>query len=529
MARAREESWIGRLGDLKAEYEAARDSRFRRRRTGLGGNADAHVMSPQQMWIIREYVRDMDRNDSVIGQLVDRANDNIVRNGPRPEPNTGDSGLDRALKDMWADFWCDPFECDARQQFSGPEMDRFVLRHQFIDGDIFAILTDDEGIQLHEADRCISPTYSRNSNIVHGVLKDDRDRRLGFYFTKKWMQQWRSVLVADTQFFDRVDEDGELRVLQMYDPKRVTQTRGLTAFHAILNTAGMLEDTEFAMLVQAQMVACIAWFLEQTEADTSPPPKSDSELAPKDPLEHLQALSPGQFLKGKKGQKLHGFQPNVPNPTHMPFIKHQLRKVGANIGMPLELVLMDLTDSKFHGYRGAMEQAKIGFRCRQTQLDARWNRPKWRWFVRMMKERGELSNAALRKRKVDPFRHAWKHPRWPYVDPKTDAEADVVRLNNIMISPTALAAEQDRSYEETLDQTVRDNTLAIETAIEASHSVFKRTGVEVPWIQFLKLTLEDQDASEALVAQAVAETDEQDGDTADDENPLASRNGVVAA
>jgi hypothetical protein len=72
--------------DPRSDYAAATPSRFRRTRVGLFGSADCHYGNEMQFVRMREYVRDMDRNDAVIGQLTDRAVANIVQKGFTFEP-----------------------------------------------------------------------------------------------------------------------------------------------------------------------------------------------------------------------------------------------------------------------------------------------------------------------------------------------------------------------------------------------------------------------------------------------------------
>src|SRR5690242_18649023 len=79
---------------MKSDYEAMNESRFRRNRSGVnssGGAADTHYSSEPRFVRMREYARAMFRDDPVIGFLVERAVDNVIRTGFRPEAMTGDA------------------------------------------------------------------------------------------------------------------------------------------------------------------------------------------------------------------------------------------------------------------------------------------------------------------------------------------------------------------------------------------------------------------------------------------------------
>src|SRR4051812_21975832 len=88
----------------KADYNAAQPSRFRRQRVGLYGSGDAHYASEWAFIRVREYARDMERNDALVGAILDRAVDNTVRTGFVLEPKTGDPKLNKDLKARWDDW-----------------------------------------------------------------------------------------------------------------------------------------------------------------------------------------------------------------------------------------------------------------------------------------------------------------------------------------------------------------------------------------------------------------------------------------
>ena len=100
---------------LRSDYSAAKSSRFRRRRTGvnsLGSGADWHVRNESDYLRMMEDARDMDRNDVVVGQVLDRATTNIIQDGFTLDPQTGDKDVNQHLKGQWEDWAGDPDQCD---------------------------------------------------------------------------------------------------------------------------------------------------------------------------------------------------------------------------------------------------------------------------------------------------------------------------------------------------------------------------------------------------------------------------------
>jgi len=476
------------LSKIKAAYQAGIPSRFQRIRHRLHGTADAHYSSRLEFNRIREYARDMDRNDAIIGQLTDRAVGNIVGSGFRLIPQTGDKEIDKLHQQRFNKWAKKPSSCDVKSKFSFRAMEGLTLRHRFIDGDIFAIPTDETKVQLVEGQYVASPANTRDG-IVHGVELDDQEKVVRYWFQKPELIDREinvdKVAVGPEGYEKRpaFDRDGNPLVLHIFDPKRVTQSRGVSAFAPVFNITGMFEDTNFAKLVQQQIASCIAMFIERENdfqlGSRRSQTEDDSTTA------QLEEISPGLVIRGKKGEKMHAFSPNLQIGEWSDHARMLLRMVGAAIGMPLTLVLLDTTNTTFHGYRGELQQAQMGFKRVQDSLEEQFHRPVYEWLIRQWYSDQEI--ALYASRGIDLFNHRWSRPGWPYFDPKTEAEADVVALENLLISPRDLANARGRDWEDIVRETVEDRSLAIRLAVEESQAILSDLGLEVDWRDLLNL------------------------------------------
>lgn len=466
---------------IKAEYAATLPSRFRRTRNYLGGGADSHYANPQHFWQMREYVRDMDRNDGVFGQLVDRAitNEGVLR----PIPQTGDEGLNKEIVDRWEAWAENPIECDLARKHAFPEIARLVRRHETIDGDIFALPLDTGQLQVVEGDNVCSP-MNLGGDVIHGVRLDEYGGPIEYWFARTRNAQRFAHTVSKSYWspsdYDRkpaLDENGEPVVIHVFDPSRISQSRGITAFHAIFDTSGMLEDLNFAKLIQAQVVSSIAAFIQrdrdyQTGARTN-------ETQADGTVQVLEEVSPGLMYRLRPGETIQGFSPAVPNPEHLPYVRFMLRMIGAAIGMPLSLVLLDTAETTFHGYRGEIQQAEIGFEWRRESIARRFYRPTYRRKIREWYP-NRLSDPRI-------FKHKWRGKGFPYVDPFTDAQADKIRRDNLFVSPRDLAVEHGNDWESIVEETVEDNERMIKRAQEAAARLSTGTD-KVTWREVLSLS-----------------------------------------
>lgn len=457
--------------DLRSDYSGAKASRFRRRRNGLalsGSHADYHYRTEADFLRLLEYARDMDRNDCIVGQTVNRAVINTLQGGITLDTSTGDTGADLELWNRWKAWTEDSEECDLAGEHTFADIEQLVLRHMLVDGDVLALPLRTGQLQLTEAHRLRTPRNTKR-NVVHGVLLNDVRRKLEFWITKEDVAPSATVsAVSSITPYAARDADGFKQVFHVLNATRVSQTRGVTAFAPIFDVLGMFEDIQFAKLVQAQIVSCFAVFRERAVGFNGPTggPQgaTNTETLADGSSRTIQGVAPGMEIAGAVGETLKGFSPAVPNAEYFEHVKLMLTLVGINLGLPLCLVLLDASETNFSGWRGAVDQARLGFRNNQRFLTQRLHRPTYLWKVRQWLADDAALRTAAGKSGVDIFGHTWNPPNWPYIEPMKDAAADLLRVRNVLTSPRRLHAERGRDWETIADETVQDNAYAIRLA-----------------------------------------------------------------
>lgn len=490
---------------LKSDYNASKVGRFRRRRTGIAGSGsggDYHYRNEGDFLKMMEYARDMDRNDSIVGQLVDRAVNNTVQNGMVPDPQTGDERANELLLAKFAEWANDPVQCDLAGMLTFADQQELVLRSRFVDGDIFALPNEDGPLELVEAHRCRTPSGTKR-NVVHGVLLDNTRKRLEYWFTKDDIDPNYAVrLVSEIEAIPAHDAQGWPQVFHIYDPKRVSQTRGVTAFAPIFDCLGMFEDINFAKLVQQQIVSCIA-FIRNRPAE-APPRSGDPESYGEQEVESLKSgaqrlideIAPGMEIFADEGETITGFSPQVPNSEYFTHAKQILTLIGVNLGMPLVLVTMDASDTNFSGWRGAVDQARMGFKRNQRWLIDHFLKPVYRWKVRQWTDPAtgdpELVKLAaqLEAQNKDIYAHQWTTPKWPYIQPLQDAQADELRVKARQTSPRRLLQERGHDIDVIREELVEDNYWLIRDCIDAAQQLTEETGEEIHWRTLLHVANE---------------------------------------
>jgi lambda family phage portal protein len=499
---------------IRADYDMSRENRFIRRRTGVnpqGTGPNYHYRTEDKYYADIEQARDMDRNDGLVGTLVDRRVDNIVQSGFVQHPATGDKGLDLELYNRWESFSNDPDQCDIAGELTWKEMERQACRSESIDGDIVVLGTEDGSFQLVEAHSI--KTKSRKENTFLGITTDRYGKRIQYHILEELNE---FGLKGESRPVDVRDSEGLRQVFHVYNPKRVRQNRGVTQLAPVFAYSGMLEDINFAKLVQQQVVSCFAIFRKMAAGSPSIPSVDgmfgDASTQPTGSgVRQLEGIQPGMMIDGVPGEELQGFSPSVPNAEYFDQVKLILQIIGVNFGLPLCLVLMDGSETNFSGWRGAVDEARKGFIADQLNLVRRLHSPAWRWWVSRLLENEPAMRKASKRPGVDIFGHVWNLPTWSYIEPVADAEGDATQLRNALTSPRRMHAARGKDWETIAEEIIDDNVYAIERANKAAAKINASNPLApVTWRDLIPLampagtTMAMQDPNAVAVQEAAA-------------------------
>lgn len=476
--------------EAQSDYKAAkRSSRYQTKRTGipaLGASADWHYRRDNDYLWISEVARDIDRNDVIAGQILDRVIDNEVQDGFRLNCMTGDEKLDRDLEQRWEEESNDPSLCDVTGTRTFHDQERLVAREEKLVGDIFAVPIEDDGIraiQLLENYRCISATKKSKRNIVNGIELDDRRKPQRYYFTKDSINPNRNIRLSDLESVEAYNEMDTLtgmtfpNVWHVLKQKRPTQTRGISAYAPLFDVVGIHDDIQYSKLVQQQINSFFAFLrtrdlnFQQNDPDADTLQGISSDTGGLD--EGQEELIPGMEMRGLPGETITGWSPNIPNTEWFQHVKLLLTFIGINLGAPLVMVLMDASQTNFSGYRGAIDLARLSFRCNQRRRVTQFYRPYFNWRLRSWLDDDEvlLRRFNSNRRRVNLFRHVWNPPRWPYIEPTKDALSDLIRESNTLTSPRRRAAERGDEYATIVRESIEDRANGIRTALAAANDI----------------------------------------------------------
>jgi len=427
-----------------AAYDAATTSRLIKVRTGTGGTADRH-MSSATLWTLREKARAQDRNNSLVHGILQTWVDNVIGNGHQPQARTQDAGWNEAAE-AWFREWAET-RADIRGVMSFWEMQRIALRSLGRDGDIGFILSDGQ-LQAIEADRIgtnrgdgASDERVSQPRIVNGVELNQVGKPVNYWVGNTHPN---GSYVSDAKPVPARD------FIHLYRPTRFSATRGVPVLAPVLNELDRLEDYIESVVIASQMAAMFGLIVKTSSGYETA--RGTEETNPRsDASEQVEELEPGSIMYLPETEGVEQVKPEQPSQAFDKLVDTLARFCGRNLGLPLELILLNFSHSNFSNTRAAMQQAYRTFEGWQTWLDYHFLRRVWRYAISHAMKHGELPP------NDDAFHHEWNAPKWPWIDPLKDVKASILAVQHNFTTRRAVVVKMGAGdADEILDVNAKD-------------------------------------------------------------------------
>ncbi|MEM9111325.1 MAG: phage portal protein [Planctomycetota bacterium] len=379
---------------------------------------------------------------NILGRsMLDRATDNIIGEGMYVQPKTDDEGFNAEAKAFWEGY--DP---DNRGMVDQATTQWRDFRNWKRDGDTGGLLLRSGKKQVIESDLIQSPNGSGDLHnrrgprpeIVDGFKLAPDGRPIEAYIQvidEKGRDAWQPVAMRNFLYIADTDRDD------------YTAIRGVP----ILATIGwILEqiDGTVEAAVMAYRMAAMFGLIRKAQS----PGKTVANLP-------IRANASGQsqahitFEPGMMGhigaeEDIVQVKPEHPTTNYESFMTSLVRFAGLNLGLPLELALMDFSKTNYSSARASMEQAYRGFRVQQNRYASCWLSKLYRWRIAKAVKAGDLSGSSVPENYLN---HQWFGQPWPYLNPVDDAQGAMALIGAGRTTLTEDLAKRGIRYEDWLD------------------------------------------------------------------------------
>lgn len=411
-------------------FESTRKTRLDRDRALRGGPFDFHLPA-DALWTLRETSRDLYNNSCLIRGAVERIPENVIHTGFAYRPDTGDEGLDSQIA-AYLESWF--AGCDERGEFHFWDNAYQSERNEVRDGDTFWYLDprgqDGRGsVSIVEGDRCLSPlgqdgkVLDNGITIWNGCERTPNGKPLRYWFADE-APRHQYATDADGDWypaFPKLNPDPSAwrrgGALHAYFPDRFTGTRGTPWFSAAVREVDDLDAILVAERVAMRLSAARATYekIDDPMAYT----EAMGTIDPKDFHASEETWEPGEHRRLPPGASVGVVEHNRPGDNFQSFIETELRLMGVAVGLPIEFIMLDFSRPNFAAQRLSLQVAYRRFIRRQVQKERNEFTPIRRFALARGIAAGDLPNRpeVYRMKPVG-------YPRWPYIDPGKDVDAN---------------------------------------------------------------------------------------------------------
>lgn len=486
-------------------YQAARTAAHEGRSYNTAPSSE-HEMRDRTKLINQS--RDFLRNNSIYKGMISAAVSYIVAGGFELQVQSGRPTIDHKIEQLWRDWFIEP---EIRGLLSGPKLAQMICRELLVAGDVTLLKTKTGRVQIFEAEQLAGPKYSDT-----GIATDGVGRPETFHLCP-----WKKTGV-DTRKGKSIEAKNILYIALL---ERASQLRGVPAAQSSFAMMHRINDICDAEAVAWQLLSRMACaitreeaaetsYTESREDDTKSSDDTDGDLATR-----VTDVDYALFFHANPGEKIEGIERNIPGQNFSESLRMFLRMLGLPLGLPLEITLLDWTQSNYSQSRAVLQQAYQRFQNIQSLIEDRFYRPLFDWKLAEWNQQGLIG-------KRNAIRHEWIKPEYPWLDQLKEAKAWATQVERGFTthSQVCKSLNKDRS-----DENERRQREFIE-AIKIAQDIEAKTGVAVPWEPFAGLKASGQGAGKGeLAGEAETESANENADENADENAEALAEAVADA
>lgn len=436
-------------------YDAAVKTRINQARSATLAPADLHLDS-RTLDIIRRDTQALYRNNPLARAIVSRIADSVCGpQGPNLVLMSSDQTFNREAARM---FWRWASNLDRGPGDSFDALGRQTLMQAVrsipvcwqVDGDLGCIYLADGSCRLVEATEIANPARTvTRAEIVNGIELDADGRPAAV-----WLAHASDTRGYQRQRFTRIGWGG-ITLLPNPTHRRLNQIRGEPGLAACVRYLDLTDDgidatiLAYRAAVYTALVMKVAdpkGFVDSAISQTAAVDGASNPAASGAPQE--LAWEPLGTMVIGQNDDITQIKPEHPTQQFDPFLKTLVRYIGADPGVPLELAMLDASQTNYHGFKSAVGNAYRGFAWQQFII-GEWLHTLTAWRIGMWIQSGELQAPD----DWDAFE--WRFPGPPIIDPKAEIEAGANAVNQRL--KTREQVLQDLGYTgdlQTLDETI---------------------------------------------------------------------------
>ena len=356
---------IARQKLVNFSYDAVKYTRERKGPSALSGAEDYH--SNYDRVELMKRARDLAENVGLVRSILMKFASHTAANISY-QARTENPEVNSEVEAYWAEWWD---KCDLTTRHTGSTLMQVAMMSMLRDGDfLFVLVRDKDGnlkIQGIEADRLGDPFKVYTSLDLIGGIHIDRDtgsptaydiynRSIGDFYTFQ-------TTIPSSQAF------------HLFDPLRIDQYRGISAFHTAINDATDIYDIINFEKMAAKNASSQAGIVKRNNNNASDLSSLTNDEDLNGNTIKLEAIESGKISYLEPGEDIvFPDGPSRPSGAFAEFHKILLRNICLGLGIPYSFAV-DPSAMSGPTARLEMQQAGRTFRRYQKLLEDKVLRP----------------------------------------------------------------------------------------------------------------------------------------------------------
>jgi lambda family phage portal protein len=361
---------------------------------------------------------------------------NLVGDGIKPSSLIEDPDLRDRVQRLWL-AWTDEADADGLTDFYG--LQAMVAREMFVAGECFVRLRPRRAedrllvpilLQLLQSEMLPfekTESAANGNRIRCGIEFDAIGRRVAYHFRRRHPGDStdQGMVTPETVRVPAGD------VLHIYRPIDAGQIRGLPHVAPAMVRLFLLDQYDDAELDRKKTAAMFAGFITKT----APEEQLMGEIEATDDSGATVSLEPGTLQVLLPGEDVKFSSPADVGGGYEAFQYRTLLSVSASLGLPYHLVTGDVRQANYSSLRAEL----VEFRRRVEQLQHgviahQLCRPVWARWMETAVLAGALDMPDFARSPAHYRPVNWIPPRWDWVDPLKDIQAQVLAMEAGIIS-----------------------------------------------------------------------------------------------
>ena len=437
---------IKALKDAKRGYDAGSDSRLNANWRVVNSNAE--TLNRGYRDVIRARSQDLERNSDILESILLAFERNVVGTGFKLQAKTDNEELNKQIEALFKK-WSRPKYCDVTQQQSFVEICQMLVRRRRVDGAAFVVKRYQDNnfipftLQVYEVEDLDIARVSSQYRIIDGIEYNEFNRPVAYYIKKyDLFGNW-------TGNSDRIPADN---VLFMYRKRRPSQLREMSELSTTLPRVRDMNQYMEAVSVKERVAALLAVMIKRILPNGGAGFGRGAGGSDKSIEYQGKKLTPGMIMELNPGDDVSVITPPSSGASAADFVRLQQRLTGSAQGISYEVAARDMSQVNYSSARQGLLEDRSTYEMEQQFFKDHFLVEVYEEFIEAAVLSGALNIKDFYTNKEAYLKHEWIAPGMKWIDPKKEADANKVMLDNNLTTLEQVAASTGQDWREIIDQ-----------------------------------------------------------------------------